>query len=82
MNAFAKRVLTSATGLATAIVMSPALAQEGQRGERAQLEEVVVTGRKQEESLVDAPISILAVDGADLINANINEIAIAIYITV
>ena len=60
--------LALGVGLASAALASPALAQEAgpQSGADLILEELVVTARRREESLQDAPIAISAYSGDSL----------------
>ncbi len=54
--------------IASQSLMLPALPAFGQ-----QLEEIVVTARKREETLMDAPLSLTAVSGAAMDNAGITN---------
>uniref|UniRef100_UPI00356649FC TonB-dependent receptor n=1 Tax=Spongiibacter sp. TaxID=2024860 RepID=UPI00356649FC len=61
-----------AGALILTLLPAAALAAEGKS--RAQLEEVIVTAQKQQQSLQDVPIAVAAVDGAKIRDAGIQRI--------
>ncbi|MGB1458519.1 TonB-dependent receptor [Spongiibacter marinus] len=60
------------TALALAVLPVAGFAAEGKP--RAQLEEVIVTAQKQQQSLQDVPIAVAAVDGAKIRDAGLQRI--------
>lgn len=64
-------LLPLAVAVASGGGISPTFAEEN----RLALEEVVVTARKKEESLMDVPMSITAVSGETMVKMNIQEIS-------
>lgn len=60
--------------LSTIFSVSPILVQGQQENGATALEEIVVTARKREESLMETPISITAFSGEDLIDRNLVSI--------
>jgi outer membrane receptor protein involved in Fe transport len=60
MNRTSRAALTAAFSLASALAASAAAAQSPEAAEGLQLEEIVVTARKREESLQDVPIAVTA----------------------
>jgi iron complex outermembrane receptor protein len=60
------------TALALAVLPAAGFAAEGKP--RAQLEEVIVTAQKQQQSLQDVPIAVAAVDGAKIRDAGLQRI--------
>lgn len=67
------RISTLAAAITAAVLLPQAQAAEPQAG--AQLEQVIVTAQKREESLTDVPISVNVVDAERIEAANINKIA-------
>ncbi len=61
-------------GSALAVALLPGLALAADGKARAQLEEVIVTAQKQQQSLQDVPIAVAAVDGAKIRDAGIQRI--------
>jgi len=71
MNASAKRRLTMTTSV---IAMAAAVATtSGTAHAQAQVEEVVVTARKREESLQDVPVAVTALSGGELANKGVQS---------
>lgn len=67
--AFSARTIRVAALACTALsgmVATPGLAQEGPALDDAAIDEIVVTARRREESLIDVPIAITAISGAQL----------------
>lgn len=70
------RILGGASGLAVLAVLAPAVTAQD-ADDSFQLEEIVVTAQKREESLQDTPIAVSAISGADLAvrgTSNISEL--------
>ncbi|WP_272992150.1 MULTISPECIES: TonB-dependent receptor [Spongiibacter] len=59
---------------ALALAALPAISVAAEEGARAQLEEVIVTAQKQQQSLQDVPIAVAAVDGAKIRDAGLQRI--------
>ena len=76
------RLLSGALAL-TALVTAPpaAIAQDGESGVSALMDEVVVTARKREEGLQDTPIAVSAFSGASLEARGIQKVDDIAYIT-
>ena len=53
---------------------SPAFAQEDAGDERLALEEIIVTATKRDMRLIDVPMAVTALDGGNLVNANLLQI--------
>ena len=60
-----KRILDAASGLAMLLSLAPAATAQRAEGS-FQLEEIVVTAQKREQSLQDTPVAVSAISGADL----------------
>jgi outer membrane receptor protein involved in Fe transport len=60
-------------GSALALVVLPAAGLAAEAKPRAQLEEVIVTAQKQQQSLQDVPIAVAAVDGAKIRDAGLQR---------
>ena len=68
-----QRMLVTSTSFAVAsLVTLPAAAVEGNAA--THLEEVVVTARKREETLMDIPLSVTALSSEDIREANISSL--------
>ncbi len=65
---------TAAFAPAIALAQTPAASGSVAEAGRGQLEEVVVTARKQSEALLDVPLAITALTGADLDRRQINTL--------
>jgi outer membrane receptor protein involved in Fe transport len=61
-------------GSALALVTLPSATLAADDAPRAQLEEVIVTAQKQQQSLQDVPIAVAAVDGAKIRDAGLQRI--------
>ena len=71
MNPLTRKLVLAVTSLALlplGVVQTPALAQE------AVLEEIIVTARKREESLLDIPVAITAISGETVENFGLNDL--------
>ena len=69
-----QRMLATSTSFAVAsLITLPAAAVEGNAA--THLEEVVVTARKREETLMDIPLSVTALSSEDIREANISSLA-------
>lgn len=68
-----RRTLTTSVSAAALLVAAgePAQAQPAQGADSLQVEEIIVTARKRDENILETPISITAVTGADLANKGI-----------
>ena len=64
----------AAAFIASVFAVSPGIVQAQQSEGATALEEIVVTARKREESLMETPISITAFSGEDLIDRNLTSI--------
>lgn len=61
-------------GRALTLAILPSAALAADNAPRAQLEEVIVTAQKQQQSLQDVPIAVAAVDGAKIRDAGLQRI--------
>ncbi len=61
-------------GSALTLAILPSAALAADNAPRAQLEEVIVTAQKQQQSLQDVPIAVAAVDGAKIRDAGLQRI--------
>ena len=72
-------VFTTALGMAALLVGPGTISNAGAQGNEAdddalQIEEIIVTSRKREESLFDIPVSVTAFSSEDILNAGLEEL--------
>ncbi len=71
---FKERYFSSLAVSLVAVLAIPAQAQQAGNSDALRLEEITVTARKREESLMSTPISVTAFKGEELIDRNISSI--------
>ena len=74
MNSCARFGLLAAVSIGSLAMSDTAIAQERGKAANAGLEEIIVTARKQSESLLDVPVAVTAVTSQQLERAGVNDL--------